>query len=213
MSALLFAAFEAQLAAMRAENLALHAIVRETREQLTYHVAETNRRIAALVQVGTVTSFDPQKGAVLDVGYATHSVPYGMHSGTGVDWQPLKKGQQVTLLCPSGEVSNGFVIPGGYHDQNPQPSSDAGTDIRAQRGDAKKPNRLRTTDKGSYLEGLGNAVAVEDGKVTITADKIILKGTVYLGGSDADKPVAMKGTIDTGGYADTDNLATKAYVK
>ncbi len=189
------------------------AAQQRTIDDLSFQIAELHRKIAGVVQVGTVKSFDAQKGAVLDVGYETHNVPVAWHSGSGADWAPLKVGQQVTMLCPSGDPANGFVLPGGFHDQNPAPSTDAGTDIRAQRGSAQQPNRLRTTDNGAYLEALGNAIAVENGKVTITADKVILAGTVYLGGSDASNPASMKGTVDSGGNADESNLATKVFVK
>ncbi len=187
--------------------------LQETIDNLSFQVAELHRKIAALIQPGTVVSFDPVKGSVIDVGYQTHKVPQGTHAGLGSDWKPLKVGQQVTLLCPSGEVSNAFVIPGGYHDKNPAPSSSSSEDIRAQRGSASSPVRLRTTDSAAFLEALGNAVQIDKNTVTVTAPKIILKGTVYLGGSDASNPVAMKGTIDTGGYADTENLAQSAFVK
>ena len=66
---------------------------------------------------------------------------------------------------------------------------------------------------GAYLEALGNAIAVEDGKITVTADKIVLAGLVYLGGADASKPAAMEGSTDTAGYAEVGNLATQVFVK
>jgi len=184
-----------------------------TINDLAFQVAELHRRLASVVQVGTVKSFDGQKGTVVDVGYTTHNIPGGWHAGTGVDWAPFKVGQQITMLCPSGDPANAVLFPGGYHDKNPPPSADPGTDIRAQRGAVGQPNRLRTTDGGSYLEALGNTVAVEEGKITITADKIILVGDCYLGGADATTNAARLGTVDTGGYADVANLATKVFVK
>ena len=190
----------------------ISALQRRLDEQ-DYQIAELNRKLAALIQVGTVKSFDPEKGAVLDLGYDTHPVSYAWHAGMGADWAPLKVGQQITMLCPSGDASNGFVIPGGFHSANPAPSSSSGEDIRAQRGTASQPNRLRTTDEGAYLEALGNAIAVEDGKITFTADKIILAGACYLGGADAAHPAAIQGSTDTAGYAEVGNLATQVFVK
>ena len=188
------------------------ALLRRLDEQ-DYQIAELNRKLAGLIQVGTVKSFDPVKGAVLDLGYPTHDVPVAWHAGVGADWAPLKVGQQITMLCPSGDASNGFVIPGGFHSANPAPSQSSGEDIRAQRGTSSQPNRLRTTNSGAYLEALGNAIAVEDGKITVTADKIVLAGLVYLGGADASKPAAMQGSTDTAGYAEVGNLATQVFVK
>jgi phage baseplate assembly protein gpV len=210
-------------------------------DEQDFQIAELNRKLAGLIQVGSVTSFDPVNGAVADLGYATHSVPVGWHAGVGADWAPLKVGQQITMLCPSGDASNGFLISGGFHDANPPPSQSASEDIRAQRGTSAQPSRLRTTDAGSYLEAQGNSVAVENGAVTVTANqitlagsvlnaiggaitydngvltltasKIILAGQCLLGGADAAKPAAMQGTTDTGGYADEGNLATQVLMK
>jgi phage baseplate assembly protein gpV len=187
--------------------------LRRRLDEQDFQIAELHRKVAGVVQVGTVTSFDPVKGAVLDLGYATHPVAYAWHAGTGADWAPLKVGQQVTMLCPSGDASNGFVLPGGFHSANPAPSQSAAEDIRAQRGTASQPNRLRTSDSGAYLEALGNAIAIEDGKVTLTAAKIILAGACYLGGSDAALPAAMQGSTDSAGYAEVGNLATQVFVK
>lgn len=57
----------------------------------------------------------------------------------------------------------------------------------------------------------GNKIVMESGDVTITAPKIILNGTVYLGGASASKPVSIQGTVDTGGFADISSEATKAF--
>ncbi|QGM46737.1 phage baseplate assembly protein V [Methylocystis heyeri] len=137
-----------------------HSALFKRLDDLSFQVAELHRRLAAVVQVGTVKSFDPKSGAVLDVGYDTHSVPVGWHAGSGADWAPLKVGQQITFLCPSGDPANGFVIPGGFHDANPAPSQSSDEDLRAQRNG----NRLRTTDAQASLENANNKTAVNAAK-------------------------------------------------
>jgi len=143
--------------------LADHLRLQKTVDDLAFQVAESHRRIANLLTPGTVKSFDPQKGAVVDVGFETHQIEHGMHSGTGKDWQPLKEGQKVTVLCPSGDFSNAFIIPGGFHDQNPAPSQSAGEDIRGQRGTDDKPVRLITTDTSSTLDNQAKQTSVTAG--------------------------------------------------
>ena len=118
----------------------------------------------------------------------------------------------MTLLCSDGDIANAFAISGGFHDTNPAPSQSADEDIVAQRGDGDSATRLRTTDAAAFLEAFKSAFKLEDGKATITADEIVLAGTVKLGSADASTPAAMKGTIDTGGNADISNLATKVFV-
>lgn len=188
------------------------AAINERFDDVLFELAETKRKLANVVRTGTVKSFDPKTNTIVaDVGLETHDIPYFNHGGTGANWHPAKPGQQVTLLCSDGDISNAVAIPGGFHDRNPAPSQTKDEDIAAQRGDGK--SRLRTTDQAAFLEAFKSAVKVEDGKVVITADKIILEGLVLLGGADADKPASMKGTIDTGGNADISNLATKVLVK
>lgn len=50
-------------------------------------------------------------------------------------------------------------------------------------------------------------------EVRIVAPKIVLDGMVYLGGEDADRPASAAGTIDTGGFADVSNPASKVLMK
>lgn len=184
-------------------------------EALEYHIADLKRRQSNYVRPGVVTSFDPKTNSIVaNIGDATtpvptHAIPVFTHAGSGKSWRPLKKGQQITLLCPDGDLANAVALPGGFHDQNPAPSSSAAEDIEAQRGTA----RLRTTDTAASLECGSSSVKVEDGKITLTAAKIVLAGTYYLGGADAANPVAMEGTVDTAGNADVTNLATTGFTK
>jgi phage baseplate assembly protein V len=167
------------------------------------------------VRPGVVVSFDPNANAVVvnigtpDAPVNTHSVPLFTHAGSAKSWRPMKAGQQVTLLCPDGDLSNAIALPGGFHDKNPAPSSSAAEDIELQRGNG----RVRATDTAQFIEFGGASVKVEDGAITLKAPKIILDGTYYLGGADAANPVAMLGTVDTGGNADVTNLSTSGFTK
>jgi phage baseplate assembly protein gpV len=133
-------------------------------EELHYQIAELRRMISNLIRVGTVKSFDPKTAtAVLDLGFETHDVDVGEHGGAGADWRPLKKGQQITALCPEGDIANACVIPGGFHEDNKAPSQSADEDIRAQRGEGDKAVRLRTTDSSAELENKAKKTAVRAG--------------------------------------------------
>lgn len=196
--------------------------LQRTVDDLSFELAETRRRMSNLIRPGTVKSFDPKTNkAVADVGFETHDLPVFNHAGTAKHWHPLKPGQQITLLAPDGDVANGFLIPGGFHDKNPAPSQSADEDIALQRGDDDKAVRFRTTDSEAAMENKAGKSSVVAGKdtVTSTAKKtiidgdLIVKGKTYLGGEDADKPASMKGTIDTGGDADVSNLSTTVFMK
>ena len=184
----------------------------EVISDLSYQIADMKRRQSNFIRPATAVSFDPAKNTViadLGGGVKTHPMPAFNHAGSGKHWHPFKKGQQITLLCPDGDLSNAFVLPGGFHDQNAAPSSSADEDIVAQRG----TSRLRTTDSAAFLECGGARIEVKEGVITLHAKKIVLDGAYYLGGADADKPVAMLGTIDTGGYSDVSNLSTTGFTQ
>ncbi len=140
-------------------------------ETLEYHIADLKRRQSNFIRPGVVISFDPAANAtVANIGSAdapvpTHPIPVFTHAGSGKSWRPLKVGQQITLLCPDGDLANAVALPGGFHDQNPAPSSSASEDIEAQRGAA----RLRTTDTAAFLECGGSSVEVQDGTITLSA--------------------------------------------
>lgn len=183
-----------------------------TLDDLYFEVAELKRKFANVVRSGTVKSFDAKTNSIVaDVGFDTHAIPYYNHGGTGAHWHPPKPGQQITLLASDGDIANAVAIPGGYHDKNAAPSQSADEDIVAQRGAGKA--RLRTTDKAALLEAFASALTVEDGKITLKADAIVLDGMVYLGGADASRPASAQGALDTRGDAQVNNLATRVLLK
>jgi phage gp45-like len=65
---------------------------------------------------------------------------------------------------------------------------------------------------GQYLWLKPNEVQVLGGaKIHLKADVIVLDGIVKLGSEGASRPASLQGTVDTGGFADTSNLATKVF--
>lgn len=139
--------------------------LQDTIDRVTFKVAEFERKLSNLVRPGVVKSYDAKNAtAVLDLGFETHDVPVGCHAGTGKDWRPFKKGQQITALCPDGDIANAFLLPGGFHDDNPAPSQSADEDIRAQRGDGDKAVRLRTTDDAAELDNKAHKTVARAGK-------------------------------------------------
>jgi len=73
----------------------------------------------------------------------------------------------------------------------------------------------------AIYDHLGNIVSlvqaelriVHATKIHIVASEIVLEGNVKLGGPDAARPASAQGTVDTGGFADVTNPATKVWMK
>jgi len=151
----------------------------ETLDQVMYLIAEQDRKLANIIRPGTIKSYDAKTDtAKLDVGFETHDVPSGMHAGIGADWSPAKGGQQITMLCPGGDPANAFFIPGGFHNDNPQPSQSADEDIRARRGAGDKAVQLRTTDDEAGLDCRKHQTFVRAGKEIAELDNIKGKSAV-----------------------------------
>jgi phage baseplate assembly protein V len=65
---------------------------------------------------------------------------------------------------------------------------------------------------GQAISLVTNEIRVAAGaKFHVVADSIVLEGIVKLGGEGASRPASLQGTVDTGGFADTSNLATKVF--
>lgn len=80
-------------------------------------------------------------------------------------------------------------------------------------GTAQNPPSGTSQQSSLTLDNQGNLTISCPGNVTISGGKIVLSGNVYLGGAGASKPAAMQGTVDSGGYSDVSNLATKVFVE
>ena len=180
-------------------------------EALEYHVAEEKRRQSNYVRPAVVISFDPKTNTTVaniatpDNPVPTHAIPVFTHAGSGKSWRPLKKGQQITLLSPDGDLANAVALPGGFHDKNPAPSQSADEDIENQRGSG----RLRATDTAQFVEFGSTSVKVEDGKVTISAGGVTWTlsasgeatqgGKVTHDGHDIGKTHVNTGVVPGGG--------------
>jgi phage gp45-like len=66
---------------------------------------------------------------------------------------------------------------------------------------------------GQLIKMYSDEITIEAGaKFQVNASEIVLNGVCKLGGEGASTPASRQGTVDTGGFADTTNLATKVFV-
>ena len=99
-----------------------------------FELAELARRLANVVRAGTVASVDLAAYRVR-VAYDTDAsgaavtsapVPWVvMRAGADRTWWAPRVGEQVLLLCPSGELVDAIALPALYSDAYPAPSASA----------------------------------------------------------------------------------------
>lgn len=98
----------------------------------TYNLVELSRRLENLIRVGVIAEADYTIARVR-VTYATdeNNAPVNTNwlpwltqrAGNDADWWPPEVGEQVLLICPSGDLAQGFVLPAVYQQNHPAPDS------------------------------------------------------------------------------------------
>jgi phage baseplate assembly protein V len=91
-------------------------------------IAELERRLANVVRVGVVASVDLAAARVTVTigGLTTAKLPWLVGRARGVrTWSPPQVGEQVLVVAPAGELSQGFVLPSLYQSTYPAPSASA----------------------------------------------------------------------------------------
>lgn len=84
------------------------------------------------LKVGPVEVIDAQKGYRLRLGGTDEEPflsPWHPHPETGKTSLPLKKGQIVGVVNPSGDPRQGLMFRGGYSDKNPSPNADMAANV------------------------------------------------------------------------------------
>lgn len=90
--------------------------------------ADLARRLDNLIRLGTIAAVDHARALcrVTSGGLLTDWLPWAeRRAGTTRTWNPPTVGEQVLLLCPSGEPAAGIVVTGIYTAAHDQPSASA----------------------------------------------------------------------------------------
>ncbi|MDR1499334.1 MAG: phage baseplate assembly protein V [Rickettsiales bacterium] len=88
-------------------------------------ISELFRRVNNLLCVGKVVAADYEAAkARVKIGEMTTDFLPWLTPSTAA-WIPLKSGEQVVVLSPSGDLRFGMILPALYQSAKPAPSSDA----------------------------------------------------------------------------------------
>lgn len=173
--------------------------------------AELERRLSTIVKIGTVAAVDHASGRVRVSagGITTAWLPWPVDVGRNYRrWRPMREGQQVVLVAPSGDLAQAAVAGMLYSNDLAAPDSNPDLDVvvfedgtrieyDSSSGkltidcvgdvDVRTPSRVTIDSPETEILGdldvLGN-ISVTGGDVT--ADGISLKNHIHTGDSGSD---------------------------
>ncbi|WP_108459193.1 baseplate assembly protein [Devosia naphthalenivorans] len=139
------------------------------------------------LRIGPVEVIDAEKGYRLRLGgtdEAPFLSPFYPHPETGKTSVPLKKGQIVGVMNPSGDPRQGLVFRAGYSDANPSPNQDM---------------------EANVFDDAGVMLHIKDGVLHVSANgHVVVNAPLVSLGGEGGKPVARVGDmvrVDSGSSA------------
>lgn len=170
-----------------------HTINRMNAE-LMQALSDLIRRMENLIRPGTVDAADyaAARVRVRSGDLLTDWIPwFTQRAGNDRDWWAPEEGEQVVLLCPSGDPAQGFALPAGFQQAHPAPANSADVHRREYADGSfveydRAAHRLIVTVNGGDVQlnatgnvdaaiG-GNLEAIADGHAKVTANNIELDG-------------------------------------
>ena len=170
---------------------------------MDYAIAELDRRLAALIQAGTVAEVDYASARCrVQVGpWISAMLPWlSLGAGEARHWRAPSVGEQALIVAPSGEPAGGFVLPGFYTEQH------------AQAGDARPKAMAWRMPDGCLLEydweagalkaSGSKSISVESGgTVTLKCAALVVDApsATFKGNLKIDGNVDAAGSVMDGG--------------
>lgn len=136
--------------------------------------ADAQRRQANMVRIGTIEEADYAKGRYrVKIGnIVTAWLPFGgQRAGALKVWSPLTVGEQIVMVSPSGDLTQGVIMGSIASDAHPSPGNDGGT-INIEFPDGS------TLDFGGGELNFNSPAAV-----TVTAPQIKFVGEITIEGA------------------------------
>lgn len=131
-------------------------------------VEQLKTLFGSAMKMGPVHAVDAAKGYRLKLGDGDDGAvlsPWYPHPETGKTSVPMKVGQVVGVVNPTGDPRQGFVIRGGYSNGHPSPNGDMAANV--------------FEDAGVRVSVADGALVIAAGDVTVT---VSAAGLVVVGG-------------------------------
>lgn len=183
--------------------------------ELASRVAELERRFSGTMRHGTVEEVDPGKQIVrMNFGkdvdgkpFLSPWVPYAQIAGALKVHTPPSKGQQFTMLSPTGDWQQAVALPMTWSDQNKSPSSNGDENVLTY-GNVKatiKDDLTQVDVGGTVLEVTSGHVKITVGGVTVEISGegvAITGGKVTHDGKNIGSTHIHGGVVPGGGLTD-----------
>ncbi|SPK73053.1 Bacteriophage P2 Baseplate assembly protein GPV [Cupriavidus taiwanensis] len=174
---------------------------------------ELARLIENLIRLGTIAEVDtgsPPRVRVKAGGMTTDWLPWlERRAGATRTWNPPTVGEQVVLLCPSGELRNGVILTGVPTDANDVPSHSASETVTLYPDGAI--TRYNHVSGALDITGVQTVVLKASQTVVIDCPDTVFKGKVtveklftYLAGMAGEAGAAGAKTSIKGAFTHTD---------
>ncbi len=160
-------------------------------------LTDTQRRLANIIRIGTIeeADFATARVKVRFGEILTGWLPFGGQRAGGMRvWNPPSVGEQVVVLSPSGDLTQGVAIPGLYSDAKPAPGS-TGTAVN-----------IVFPDGSTLSWDGGDLVFTSTAAVKIVAPTIRLEGAVTVIGN-----IDQTGGITSSGDHVAQGVSLKAH--
>jgi phage baseplate assembly protein gpV len=150
--------------------------------ELQREVADAHEQLARLrwaheqsVIHGPVTDRDSEKGVRIQIGVDENGdavkspwLPPSQIAGARKAWSLPSIGQQLSLLCPGGDIQRAVLMPFTWSDDNPAPTDDLDADVDVR-------GKSRVTQKDASLkrevDGVTETMAKQSHSVTVHKDE------------------------------------------
>ncbi|OHX10237.1 hypothetical protein BI347_20780 [Chromobacterium sphagni] len=143
--------------------------------------ADLSRRIESLIRLGTIAQVDhdAERVRVQSGDLTSHWLPWlAPRAGQTRDWNPPTEGEQVILLCPSGDPATAIVLLGLYSDQRPAPSHSPDEHLRVYPDGARI---LYNHAAGALsVSGIQTATVQAAVLVTVSCPETVITGNVTI---------------------------------
>lgn len=159
---------------------------------MSFALADIERRLANLLKVGTVEEVDHDNAlARVRIGdNLTKPLPWlTARAGGDGTWWPVEVGEQVLILSPCGDLTQGVILPSLYRTASPAPSSKGGVERTEYKDGAviqydRNTHTLTASIPGDVkVTATGNITADAGENITLTAPNILLSaGQIQLAG-------------------------------